>query len=468
MSSLRPGDVIRGKFLIESEIGSGGMGTVYQAIHVRMKARVAIKVLDKDRAASRVNVSRFEREALAAARLRGSHTVRVYDADVLDSGVPFLVMELLRGRELSQLLRQSALSTEKAVDWTIQICSAMHEAHQLGIVHRDLKPSNIFVLDQDDRIKIVDFGISKLRDGADLTADSEVLGTPKYMSPEQLRGDKVGPQSDLWSLGLILYRLLANVHPFPTPDGGAPFVAAVTMLTQEPVPIRAYRPDLPAPLLDTVMSCLEKDVAKRMGSARELAAKLAPYGSGSVAFEEISADAYEREPMPSLSAFAVDSRDGIPASDVLLRALLDPSTSSTKGTEPTLDERSPTPFSAASVPEATESAPRSGTGAWRTASILAILVALGAGLAIWAWPGNSTGETGETGTAGSASPSVPEASRETPIPVPALELDAGVASAPASRPPPPLAGPGKTGSRTTPSGARTATPKKEDLPLFLE
>jgi len=466
VSSLRPGDVIRGKFLIESEIGSGGMGTVYQAIHVRMKARVAIKVLDKDRAASRVNVSRFEREALAAARLRGSYTVRVYDADVLDSGVPFLVMELLRGRELSQLLRQSVPSTDKAVDWTIQICSAMHEAHQLGIVHRDLKPSNIFVLDGDDRIKIVDFGISKLRDGAELTADSEVLGTPKYMSPEQLRGDKVGPQSDLWSLGLILYRLLASVHPFPTPEGGAPFVAAVAMLTQEPVPIRAYRPDLPAPLLDAVMCCLEKDLAKRIGSARELAAKLAPYGSGSVAFEEIAADAYEREPMPSLSAFSVDSPDGIPAVNVSLREPLVSPTSSTEGTEPTLDERSPTPFSAASLPGATETAPRSGAVAWRAASLLAVLVALGAGLAVWAWPESSTGQTAASG---SASPIVPEASRESPIPVPTPELDANVASAPGSSPTPATASPRKVGPKTTaPSGARTATPKKDDLPLFLE
>ena len=291
VASLRAGDTLREKFLIEAVIGAGGMGTVYQAVHIRMQTRVAIKVLDWDRAARSVNVGRFEREALAAARLRGSYAVRVYDVDTTESGAPFLVMELLRGSELTKMLEQPQ-PRETRIDWTIQICSAIHEAHELGIIHRDLKPSNIFIEQPSNQVKIVDFGISKVRDTVDLTADSEILGTPKYMSPEQLRGEKVGPHSDVWAIGIILYRMLADLHPFLVPPDSAPFVLAAASLTQEPVPILEYCPDLPKDLADAVMKCLQKPIAQRWQSARDLAHHLEPFGSGAVQFEAVPEQAY--------------------------------------------------------------------------------------------------------------------------------------------------------------------------------
>jgi serine/threonine-protein kinase len=301
VSSLRPGETLRKKFLIEAVIGSGGMGTVYQAVHVRMQKRVAIKVLDGSRATDPANVSRFEREGLAAARLRGPHAVRVYDVDTAESGEPFLVMELLRGRELSKALADQNHPRETLIDWGIQICTAIHEAHDLGIVHRDLKPSNVFVLYNGDRIKIVDFGISKMHDGVDITTDSQVLGTPKYMSPEQLQAMKVGPQSDIWAIGIILYRMLTGAHPFPLPKDAPPFVLAASTLTMEPVPILDLAPDLPGELAEAVMKCLRKPVHERWQSARELARRLEPFGSGRAKFEEVAAEpSASRPPMGSV------------------------------------------------------------------------------------------------------------------------------------------------------------------------
>jgi serine/threonine-protein kinase len=300
VTSLRPGETLRKKFLIEAVIGSGGMGTVYQAVHVRMQKRVAIKVLDRSRAEDPSNVSRFEREGLAAARLRGPYAVRVYDVDTAESGEPFLVMELLRGRDLSKALADQNHPRAALIDWGIQICSAIHEAHDLGIVHRDLKPSNIFVLDNGDRIKIVDFGISKVHDGVDITTDSQVLGTPKYMSPEQLQAKKVGPQSDIWAIGIILYRMLTGAHPFPLPKDAPPFVLAASTLTMEPVPILDLAPDLPVELAEAVMRCLRKSVDERWQSARDLARRLEPFGSGRTKFEAVAAEASASRPPMAL------------------------------------------------------------------------------------------------------------------------------------------------------------------------
>ncbi len=266
-----------------------------------MQKRVAIKVLDRSRATDPSNVSRFEREALAAARLRGPYSVRVYDVDTVDSGEPFLVMELLRGRELSQALADKHHPRETLIDWGIQICTAIQEAHDLGIVHRDLKPSNIFVLDHVDRVKIVDFGISKVHDGVDITTDSQVLGTPKYMSPEQLQAMKVGPPSDIWAIGIILYRMLTGAHPFPLPKDAPPFVLAASTLTMDPVPILDLAPDLPVELAEAVMKCLRKPADERWQSARELARRLEPFGSGRTKYEEVASEAgSSRPPMASV------------------------------------------------------------------------------------------------------------------------------------------------------------------------
>lgn len=486
VSSLQAGDVVRGKFLIESEIGSGGMGTVYQAIHMRMKTRVALKLLDKDRAAQPANVSRFEREAFAVARLRGSYTVRVYDVDVLDSGVPFLVMQLLRGRDLGRVLKQTSPTIQAIADWTIQICSAIYEAHQLGIVHRDLKPSNIFVLDRDNRIKIVDFGISKLRDGVDITADSEVLGTPKYMSPEQLRGEPVGPQSDLWSIGIILYQMLAHTHPFPTSERGAPFVAAAATLTQQPVPLQAYRPDLPEALCAAVMGCLEKSLDRRCPTARELASKLAPFASGSVVFEEIPAGDYEREPMPSLSAFSTPLIDDQARVEVEWTESVSAEAPGSEGRShagETVVEGSqrvsrPLPTGtpvAPAVPRSTRvsgargDARRPRLGAWIAAAVLVTAAALGAGLAP-RWIANELpGEAAAVPSAIVANPAPNERDAgEDAADTEVAEVPRGTVTIPAETAPPTNAtGAGKPQQSAPPASPKPPAGRKDDIPLFL-
>jgi len=295
VSSIRPGATLHGKFMIEHVLGEGGTGTVYQAFHLRMKTRVAIKVLDRLHAANRVSVGRFEREARAAARMRGAHAVKVYDVDTTDDGIPFMVMDRLYGQELSKALRDASIPVATAVDWTIQICSAIQEAHDLGIIHRDLKPANIFLVEPDEVVKIVDFGISKHSDSAELTAESEVLGTPRYMAPEQLRGEAVCPQTDIWAIGIILYRMLTGRHAFFAPKGAAPFVAATATLVNDPVPIRHRLPDLPVGLAEAVTRCLRKPAPERWPSARKLAEAITPFGSGAITFEEV-------EPLPNRDA----------------------------------------------------------------------------------------------------------------------------------------------------------------------
>jgi eukaryotic-like serine/threonine-protein kinase len=276
-----PGDLIAGKYELVRLIGEGGMGVVFEATHVRLRQRLAIKILRPDVPGFDTVVARFEREARAAARLQSIHTARVIDVDVLPNGLPYIVLEFLEGRDLdAELGATGPMSVEDAVDIVLQVAGAMSEAHALGIVHRDLKPANLFVcrVGEPTRrvVKVLDFGISKSEsDGARLTLSHEYFGTPYYAAPEQLRSAcAADARSDVWSLGAILFELLTGRTPFV----GTP-TSVIAKVASEPVPWPTeLRPELPRDLARVIVRALQRDPQQRFQNMRELAQALEPFG----------------------------------------------------------------------------------------------------------------------------------------------------------------------------------------------
>jgi serine/threonine protein kinase len=276
----QPGDNIAGKYVLVRQLGQGGMGVVYEAMHLRLRQRLAIKVLRPDVSDSQEVLARFEREARATAQLRSINAARVVDVDTLPNGLPYIVMEFLDGRDLdAELEAIGPLPAEQAVDIVLQVAEAMAEAHALGIVHRDLKPSNLFVCAIKERrlIKVLDFGISKIEndDGSRITAADAYFGTPCYAAPEQLRAASAADaRSDIWSLGVILFELLTGRTPF---EGSATAVIAKVVADPIPSPIE-FCPGLAPELARVVDRTLRRDPEQRFQGMRELAAALAPFG----------------------------------------------------------------------------------------------------------------------------------------------------------------------------------------------
>jgi len=278
--SLSPGYLIGDKYEVVQIIGAGGMGIVYEARHARLGQRVAIKMLLPELAQKADAVTRFEREARAAAHLRSPHVAKVFDVDALSDGTPYIVMELLEGRDLAEELgARGSFPIGEAVEYVLQACDAMAEAHRVGIVHRDLKPSNMFLARDGRRsiIKVLDFGISKVLDDEVLgvTTTRSGLGTANYMSPEQVRSAKhVDARGDVWSLGVVLYEMLTGSQPFP---GDTATAVAAAIVADRPVPLRSLRTDVPAALERALMTALEKDRDRRFADAAALGAALAPF-----------------------------------------------------------------------------------------------------------------------------------------------------------------------------------------------
>jgi serine/threonine-protein kinase len=283
----QPGEVLAGKFRIERLVGRGGMGAVFAARHEILGQRVAIKVLLPQVAKNPEAVARFLNEARAAARIEGEHIARVMDAATLDDGRPYMIIEYLEGTDLAQVLEVNGpLAVTDAVDSILQALEALAQAHALGIVHRDFKPSNLFVARRADGttlVKVLDFGIAKATqpltapDPATMTRSNAVLGSPQYMSPEQLRNAKtVDARTDLWSVGLTLYELLAGSTPFVATTFGELFAA---ILEDDPAPLRERRPEIEPDLEAIVARCLRRNPADRFQNVAELARALAPHGT---------------------------------------------------------------------------------------------------------------------------------------------------------------------------------------------
>jgi len=273
------GAVLAGKYRVERVLGQGGMGIVVQAMHLQLHQPVAMKFLLSDVLGNQQIVQRFLREAQAAVRLKGEHVAHVIDVGTLETGTPYMVLEYLEGTDFASFPR-SQLTVGGTVDLMLQACEALAEAHSLGIVHRDVKPANFFITRRADGtllLKVLDFGISKSLTASHLTATQTAIGTPAYMSPEQMRSSRdVDHRTDIWSLGVVLYELLQGVPPF----GGETFSSMVLTVVNDPLPKLTVR--LPGDLESVVYRCLEKDPAKRFQNIAELACALAKYAQSEV------------------------------------------------------------------------------------------------------------------------------------------------------------------------------------------
>ncbi|HEY1958787.1 MAG TPA: serine/threonine-protein kinase [Polyangiaceae bacterium] len=288
---LEIGARVADKYKIESLVGEGGMGFVFAATHEQLGHRVAIKVLPSSFLSDKDVTERFLREGRALARLQGEHIARVSDVGTLPTGEPYLVMEFLEGRDLAkELADRGPLPLVETVEFLAQACEALAEAHARGIVHRDLKPANLFLthkIDGDPCVKVLDFGIARLApaDGAaaendNITVTSTIVGTPKYMSPEQIQDSRsVDQRTDIWGLGTIFYELLTQNRPF-----AAPSLALVCVkVLQEEVPAPStIRRDLPPEVDAVIARCLKKDPANRFATVGELVEALVPIGGPNV------------------------------------------------------------------------------------------------------------------------------------------------------------------------------------------
>jgi serine/threonine protein kinase len=278
------GEIVGDRYRVRGLLGRGGMGYVLEAEHLQLGHRVALKFLASGFCKNPRAVERFMREGRSAVRIESEHVARMLDVGQLDSGEPYLVMELLDGLDLGQLLAgQGPLSCADAVDYVLQACDALGDAHALGIVHRDLKPANLFLTHRRDGsslVKVLDFGISKATEGQlgapSMTATNVVMGSPQYMSPEQIRSSKhVDSRTDIWALGTVLYELVAGRPPYDAET--LPAVCAA--IASDPVPpLGARRANVPPELEAAVMRCLEKDPEKRFQTLAELGAALVPFG----------------------------------------------------------------------------------------------------------------------------------------------------------------------------------------------
>lgn len=278
---VKEGDILAGKYKVESVLGKGGMGVVVAATHLQLKERVALKFLLPQASTEPEFAARFQREAQFMAKLRGEHVVRVSDVGVLETGSPYMVMEFLEGTDLRDVIREiNQLPLDVAIDYFLQACEGVAEAHSLGIVHRDLKPTNLFVTQRRDGsplVKVLDFGISKIHgDGEDeddqLTGAATVLGSPKYMPPEQLRSSRdVDHRADVWALGAILQELLTGAPPFAGPTTTA---LCAAIISDPPQPLRQRRPDLPEALEQVMLRCFEKDRDQRFQNVAELVSEI--------------------------------------------------------------------------------------------------------------------------------------------------------------------------------------------------
>jgi len=275
---------VAGKYSLVRTIGCGAMGVVFEAIHTRLHQRFAIKFLRPELFGKREAVARFEREGRAASGLTSPYAARIFDVDKTAEGFPYMVSELLEGRDLRQEIdARGRLPVEEVVTWIIQAAAVMAEAHALGVVHRDLKPSNLFLarVGSGRTVKVLDFGISKmedLEDSGELTNTGVILGTPRYMSPEQVQGRKVDGRSDIWSLGVILFHAISGTYPFM---GTTTMSLAMAVISEPPRDLRDFTNGavVPAGLAEAINKALSRDVLQRYATMRDFAEALAPYAS---------------------------------------------------------------------------------------------------------------------------------------------------------------------------------------------
>jgi tRNA A-37 threonylcarbamoyl transferase component Bud32 len=308
------GTIVADKYRVEGPLGEGGMGTVVLATHVALDQRVAIKFLLPEALKNEDSVERFLREARVAAKVRSDHVARVHDVGTLEGGVPYIVMEYLQGSDLGGLIaRHGFLPIEEVCEISLQACEALAEVHAAGIVHRDLKPTNLFVTRRADgspAVKLLDFGISKLAPGADetgidpaLTATTAIMGSPSYMSPEQLKSTKeVDHRTDVWSLGTVLYEAITGKPAF---RGETLPQTCAMIAADDPVAPSSLREGIPHELDQAILGCLRKnpDERERLVDLSRALARFAP-ARARASLERIEATLGESPPVYSSRATA--------------------------------------------------------------------------------------------------------------------------------------------------------------------
>lgn len=318
------GMVIAERYRILEPIGRGGMGVVYRVEHARIGKLMALKLLTGELSRDGQQVARFKREALLASRLSHPNTVQVFDFGTSDTMI-YLAMELLRGEDLSKLIRrEGSLGVERTAKIIVQICSSLAEAHDKGIVHRDLKPENIIIVKGqagEDVVKVLDFGLAKLRDSpelSDVTSRGAIVGTPYYMSPEQIRGETVGPPGDVYSLGALMYACLTGTVVFDAPS---PIAVLSLHLTEAPEPPNQRCPELgiPESISQIVMRALIKDPTARTQSVQALQqALVSELAHGGTSSLERLLDSHEMRKLAEAGAGAA-TRDEVEAYERKLR-----------------------------------------------------------------------------------------------------------------------------------------------------
>ena len=280
---LKRGSVFAGRYEIIEELGKGGMGKVYRVEDKKIKEEVALKLIKTEIASDKKTIERFSNELKMARKIVHKNVGRMYDINE-EKGNHFITMEYVSGQDLKGMIRQSRqLTTGTSISIAKQICDGLTEAHKIGIVHRDLKPSNIMI-DKEGNAHILDFGIARSLKEKGITGSGVMIGTPEYMSPEQVEGKEVDQVSDIYSLGIILYEMLTGRVPF---EGDSPFTIGIKHKSEIPGPPIKINPRISDDLNRLILKCLEKDKEKRYQSAAEVRAELESIEKGMPTTERV-------------------------------------------------------------------------------------------------------------------------------------------------------------------------------------
>jgi serine/threonine-protein kinase len=407
--ALSVGDVVGERYELEERLGAGGMGEVFRAHDRVLEREVAIKALHAHLAKEEGLLQRFRREARVLARVRNPGIITVYDMLPVEQDRLGIVLEYVPGRSLDMEIPSGGLPWRRCAEIGTQVASALGAAHEEGIVHRDVKPSNILV-EPNGGVRVADFGIARLQGDVTMTRGGESLGTPAYMAPEQARGESAVPESDIYSLGAVLYNAATGSQPFQSEEGG--IAAALAHLTQ-PVPDpRAARPDIPDAAAELIMRALSKQPAERFSSAKEMADALrasANIGEGDLPAPESAGSEVQGPPTP------VEPPPGPPGATRIV-----PDASQAGGTPPPPPDPTLPPPSAGTPPPADTGGGTGGTpppgapppggdagsGGSRRGlliggiAVVAVLVAVGIGLAVggvFSGGGDDDGPEGQVG-----------------------------------------------------------------------